>query len=86
MGNLEKPIKKMLDITPGKGAKANALSKRVTVAHERVGTKFSGSTSVDSSRKPGETNSKMRWTNHMKGKEVTNPSYRDYGSPKKPNK
>lgn len=28
-GNLEKPIKKMLDITPGKGAKAKALSKKV---------------------------------------------------------
>ena len=27
-GNLEKPIKKMLDITPGKGAKSKALSSR----------------------------------------------------------
>lgn len=28
-GNLERPIKKMLDITPGKGAKAKALSKKM---------------------------------------------------------
>lgn len=30
-GNLEKPIKKMLDITPGKGVKAKALSKKIKV-------------------------------------------------------
>lgn len=29
-GGLEKPIKKMLDITPGKGVKAKALGKKMS--------------------------------------------------------